>query len=248
MINFKVEAWTALAPSLENKDDWNMWLADPQPINDPSKVASLKQIPPLLRRRFNMLGKCAMGAILQLLNDEDKIPSIFASRHGDTPLTLSLLEAMGRDEPMSPTSFSLAVHNAVSGLYSIARKDTSEVTAIAAMNGLIVNALLEAVGQLQNSARVLCVIYDIPLPELYQSYSVSESFPYGIAMILNAEQGESYSLEHCQNSEPMAYTSKQGSSELISFMRLLTGLSTKMQAELNSSQWMISKLDLDAAI
>jgi hypothetical protein len=38
---------------------------------------------------------------------------------------------------MSPPSFSLAVHNAINGLFSIARKDSSSVTAIVAMQGLV---------------------------------------------------------------------------------------------------------------
>lgn len=241
MVNFNIESWAALAPGLAQKKDWVTWLADPQPINEPLESIALQQIPPLLRRRFDTLGKCAMGAVLALLNDDDKIPSIFASRHGDTALSLSLLEDMGKDEPISPTSFSLAVHNAVGGLYSIVRKDTSAVTAISTMDGLILNTLFEAVGQLQDSTRVLCVIYDIPLPKLYQKYSESEAFPYAIAMILNSEEGEPYTIEQGKVNALPEDASKPISSEMLSFMKILTGLSTEMQVELNSVEWLIKK-------
>lgn len=241
MVNFQIESWAALAPGLENKADWQRWLAEPQPIDKSLGKVALKKIPPLLRRRFTPLGKCAMGATLQLIKEGENIPSIFASRHGDTALTFSLLEDIGRDEPMSPTGFSLAVHNAVSGLYTIARKDTSTVTAIAAIQGLILNTLFEAIGQLQTHDRVLCVIYDEPLPDLYCRYTLSEEFPYAIAMILNNTQGESYTLEQDNNAEQINEAMSKHDAQSMQFLELLTGLTTEIKAEMNGNTWSIKK-------
>ena len=125
MVSFQLESWSAMAPGLESREDWQQWLQHPESIEEPFEKISLRNIPAMLRRRFNTLGKYAMGAALPLMEGIESIPSIFASRHGDTELSLSLLEQIGRDEPMSPTNFSLAVHNAVSGLFSIALNDTS---------------------------------------------------------------------------------------------------------------------------
>ncbi len=247
VVRFKVESWAALAPSLEQEGDWLKWLSAPKPIDEPLQKIPLKEIPPLLRRRFNMLGKCAMGAVLQVVKEDDRIPSIFASRHGDTALTLSLLEEMGKDEPMSPTNFSLAVHNAVSGLYSIARKDTSAVTSIAAMSGLVLNTLFEAVGQLQEADRILCVVYDAPLPALYQSYCSCEPFPYAIAMILTKEQGEAYTIEQLEDASKNTPRMSDSNAELLPFMSLLTGLSSNMKIQLNNSEWVIKRQDVNAS-
>ena len=133
MIKFQIESWAAIVPGIEAREAWQNWLENPEVVPATLGKIPLKEVPPMLRRRFGALGKCAMAAALQVLKDDDAIPGIFSSRHGDTALTLSLLEEMGRDEPMSPTGFSLAVHNAVSGLFSIVRKDTSMVTSLAAM-------------------------------------------------------------------------------------------------------------------
>ncbi|GAB0152257.1 beta-ketoacyl synthase chain length factor [Marinobacterium sp. BA1] len=219
MLSFKLQAWNALAPGLEDSSDWSRWLE--QPVSLPAELhkVALKQIPPMLRRRFTELGRCAAGAALPLLEDVDGVPGVFASRHGDTPLTLSLLEGIAGDEPMSPTGFSLAVHNAVSGLLSIARKDVSEVTAIASVENLIPHALLEAVTQLQNSESVLCLIYDVPLPELYQPYTSCEPFPFALAMLLSRSEGVKMTLE--QHS-PQAI--EADSSDLLRTMRCITGL------------------------
>jgi hypothetical protein len=245
MVTFKIESWAALAPTLDSHNDWIGWLQTPHPLSPTFDSLSLKQVPPLLRRRFNTLGKCAMSTLLTLLNNSDRLPSVFASRHGDTALTLSLLENMGKKQAMSPTDFSLAVHNAVGGLYTIARQDTSAVTAIASMEGLITHALIEAIGQLNDSPRVLCVIYDAPLPPLYQASCPSESFPYSIALILNKDQGRTYSLEQleAETLEKQPILPSNTATELRPFISLLTGLTTSMTSTFNHSTWSLHQQD-----
>lgn len=247
MLNFKIESWAAMAPGLETREAWQHWLKHPENLPETLGKVSLENIPPMLRRRFGVLGKCAMMAALQVLDENDSIPGVFSSRHGDTALTLSLLEDMGRDEPMSPTKFSLAVHNAVSGLFSIVRKDTSMVTSLAAMEGLVLHTLLEAAGQLQVSDRVLCVIYDIPLPELYRRYCTGNDFPYAIAMILGRTGGVNYRVEQCeqvlQNNTSLLPASLSIDLELVRFLELLTGISTEMGVESNGAAWRISKIE-----
>lgn len=239
MLHFKLQSWNAFAPGLESHSAWREWIDAPSELPSELAKTSLKQIPPLLRRRFTELGRCAAGAALPLLDSIDSIPGVFASRHGDTPLTLSLLEGIAKGEPMSPTGFSLAVHNALSGLLSIARKDLSEVTAIAATDNLIPNALIEAITQLQDRPRVLCVIYDVPPPELYRPYCDSLPFPYALAMILSREEGEDFILQNYTDC-----SAEQGEgNDFIRFIRLLCGLDRSVcyRRELTSSSWRIAR-------
>jgi hypothetical protein len=246
MLSFHVESWSAIAPGLESRDDWECWLQHPVAINEPLGKIPLKTIPAMLRRRFNTLGKCAMGAAMPLVDGIHTIPSIFASRHGDTELTFSLLKAMAQDEPMSPTGFSLAVHNAVSGLFSIARKDTSEVTSIAAMEGLVLQTFFEAIGQLQCVEKVLCVIYDTPLPDFYKNHcaDATESFPYAIAMILGSREGTSYSLEQMK-AVPQRNSSDLSplNSDPLALLGLLAGISDEIELTQNGGNWRFSRLD-----
>lgn len=238
-LGFQIEMWAAVAPGIDQQEDWKLWLTDPQPLDDSLSPRSLKRIPPLLRRRFNTLGKCAIGAALKLMEGGNTMPSVFASRYGDSALSFSLLDDMGRDIPMSPTSFSLAVHNAISGLYSIARNDTSAVTAIASMEGLVIHALLETLGQLQATNRVLCIVYDMPLPETYGNSTSNVPFPYAIAMVLNRSQGKSYILEQCIDSTSTNEPLGINASETLQFLELLTGLSDEVRVESNGMFWAI---------
>lgn len=242
MMNFRLESWAAMAPGLETTEDWQQWLRNPDEIPQALGKVTIPGVPAMLRRRFNTLGKCAMAAAMPLVEGIDAIPSIFASRHGDTELSFSLLRGIGQDEPMSPTSFSLAVHNAVAGLFSIARKDTSAVTAIAAMEGLVLQTFLEAIGQLQESERIFCVIYDIPLPEFYRQHSNGNApdFPYAIAMILGRSDGESLRLEPTAAAAPM--DSAAADSEPMRLLALLSGLSGETLLQQRGETWRIARV------
>ena len=242
MTSFRIESWSAIAPGLESEQDWEQWLRNPAPIEEPLGKVDLSGVPALLRRRFSLLGKSAMAAAMPLVKDSESIPAIFASRHGDTPLSLSLLQGIARGEPMSPTSFSLAVHNAVSGLFSIVRKDTSAVTAIAAMDGLVLQTLFEAIGQLQQCERLLCVIYDIPLPEFYQAHcdEPEQPFPYAVAMVLGNDQGERFHLEpatagEAMDNEPLNFTA-------YGLLSLLSGISNQVTVSRHQASWRLSKV------
>jgi hypothetical protein len=147
---------------------------------------------------------------------------------------------------MSPTRFSLGVHNAISGLYAIARQDTSQVTAIAAMEDLVLQAIFESLGQLQSSDRVLCVIYDMPLAKFYSEHSsvAEESFPYAIAMILGNRNGVPYRLEQT-GSAPVVEPSQPGQigDGPLGLLRLLAGLSDEMEISGQQISWRLARVE-----
>lgn len=223
MTTFFLESWSAMAPGLQSREDWENWFFES--VNPGCSIGKLplKPIPPMLRRRFSDLGKIAAASALPLVQPDASVPCVFASRHGDTGLTLSLLEGIAKREDMSPTGFSLAVHNAVSGVFSIARKDVSAVTAIAASDDLIISALIEAIGQLQTSEKVLCIVYDVPLPEIYRDSLESDPFPYACAMMLSRSSGTELCLT-LSDSEQTDYNNSlpaEFRTEAIAFIRFL---------------------------
>jgi hypothetical protein len=240
--SFCIESWSAIAPGLETSADWEQWLHNPIAIDGTLGKVNMTAVPALLRRRFSPLGKAAMATAMPLVEELAEIPSIFASRHGDTALSLSLLQGIARGDPMSPTSFSLAVHNAVSGLFSIARKDTSAVTAIAAMDGLLLQTLFEAVGQLQSCERLLCVVYDIPLPDFYQTQrdQAAIPFPWALAMILGNHQGDNFQLELISSDTAVGDTVSDF--EAFGLMRVLCGIADDTTFQQARACWQLSRV------
>ena len=237
-MRFYVDAWSAIAPGLDSPESWCHWLSEPDDLSNRQIDISLKSIPPMIRRRFRVLGKSAVGAALPLVEDGESIPSIFSSRHGDTSLTISVLEDIAREAPISPTSFSLAVHNAISGLFSIARKDTSAITSLAPMDHLVFHTLCEAIGQLQSTEKLLCVIYDAPLPEFFRFYEAGDDFPYAVAMIISCSGTQAFELTSGDTPDKKFNFAEK---EALSLVRLLTGLTDCFNLGPECAGWRLSR-------
>lgn len=94
---------------------------------------------------------------------------IFASRYGDLSATAELLEQLHLEDAVSPMGFSLAVHNAAVGVYSIARQDRTSSVSIAAGVDLAELACFEALGWIASGARrvvIVCCGEAVPVPYL----------------------------------------------------------------------------------
>ena len=238
-MNINIALWSAIAPGLTTLASWEAWFKSQTPISLDQSQLDIKQVPALLRRRFKLLGKVASVAVFNVQQEGESTPSVFASRHGDTELTLSLLQDIARQEPLSPTGFSLAVHNAIGGLLSIVRQDNAPMTAIACSDGLVVNALFELQAQLQQYERVLCVIYDVPLPSLYQPYVPSLPFPLAIAFVASRASTDTV-LKMTLDDAPIVVGAD--SVDMLDFVRLLHGNREAITLSANQQNWRLTKV------
>jgi hypothetical protein len=102
---------------------------------------------------------------------------------------------LAKDEPVSPTSFGLSVHNAISGLFSIARSDHASQVALAGGANTIETAVIEACGLLADGEpAVLLVAYDCPLPIPYCSFQDCDEQPFAWAWLMQPPTDEKISL------------------------------------------------------
>src|SRR5262249_59695026 len=95
----------------------------------------------------------------------ESVQSVFASRHGALERTLELLDALARQESVSPTSFSLSVHNSTAGLFSIARTDRGAATAMAAGPDTLALSLLEGANLVAEGAEAVLLCSPAGAPE-----------------------------------------------------------------------------------
>lgn len=188
---FRISRWRAWAPGVTTAADWSAWLAG-KPADDNAQ-ADVSQLPALLRRRLDRLGRMALHTAWPCLEGLDAVELVFASRDGSLPRTLELLAALVHDEPLSPTLFSVSVHNGTAGLYSMARADHSPTTAVAAGPDSLVMGLLEAASLIATgSARVLMCYADQSLPPPYDRAPGrgSNNRPLSISLLLEPAAGE----------------------------------------------------------
>ncbi len=188
-VQFSIAAHAAWAPGLATHAAWVDWARSPFVIQG-TEQAPLDAMPAMLRRRAGFLGKMALQVAYSCLGDRQDIPAVFCSRHGDVARALELLKNVVQQEPMSPTSFALSVHNANAGLFSIARQANSNQCALAAGQGTIEHAVIEACGLLADGAKqVLLVTYDTNLPAVYSPYLDCAEQPHAWAWLIEAPSG-----------------------------------------------------------
>ena len=202
-VAFSVRQWTAWAPGLDAPEDWQRWARGESAIGVKGEPR-LGAMPAMLRRRAGRLGRLALEAAYGICSAQEVLPAVFCSRHGDTHRTYEMLEAMARGEELSPTAFSLSVHNMVGALFSIAKQSLLPVTAIAGGAESATAGLLEACGLLADgSPEVLLVMYDEPLPEAYASFRDEREFSYAWAWRMAPPGTDTISLTWQTSVEPL---------------------------------------------
>lgn len=182
---FGIARWRAWAPGISGSQDWRNWIKGglaPAPDDQPD----VSYLPGLLRRRLDRPGRMALHTAWPCAAGLESVQLVFASRHGALHRTVDMLTALANDEVLSPTLFSLAVHNSTAGLFSIARGDRGAATAMAAGPDTLALAILEGANMVaEGAANVLVTYTDDIAPAPYQGHvTESASLPFAVSLLL----------------------------------------------------------------
>jgi hypothetical protein len=186
-IVLSIVAWSAWAPGIESAQAWNAWAAgDLQPGREGNPA--LPFVDPLMRRRLSRLARMALHVAHVCTQTRAAERSVFASRHGELQRTVGMLHDLGRNTELSPTDFSLSVHNAIAGVHSIVRRDRSPSVAVAAGEESFAYGLIEAAGQwqLDTDRSVLFVYADEPAPTEYRRFVSDREMPHALALLIGS--------------------------------------------------------------
>lgn len=140
------------------------------------ELSAIEYIPAMQRRRLSRLAKLALNSAMQTLDTHKVDYIVWVSQYGDEAKTLNILADVLREQTPSPTQFSISVHNAISGLYSILCQDATPATSLA---GSWNDGLIEAYAWLKTrpeARQVLLVYYDEALPDIYIEHQPFAAF------------------------------------------------------------------------
>lgn len=192
---FRVAGWEAYAGAdFSEKRAWMDWAAAPAAdwASAATPVAPVARMAPILRRRADAADRLALEIAFRLA-PAGGLPTVFASRHGQVVRSASMLKAQAAGEPASPMDFSLSVHNATAGQYSIAAGDRHASTSLSSQSESFGSALLEAAGLLAEGApEVLLVASDPRVPEAFGHMAGTEPAGYAVGLLLRADRGEAF--------------------------------------------------------
>ncbi len=133
-------------------------------------LKNVPPIPPLVRRRLTSLGQMAFRGFYNIKEcaPEQELPWVISCRHGDYQRTRSLLTQLSTQEHISPTDFSLSVHNGIAGQFAIATGNKQPQTVVSAGTKSFELGLLEAFCLQQALGKPIGYIYyDQALPSPY---------------------------------------------------------------------------------
>lgn len=158
-------------------------------------LTGIDDIAPLKRRRLSPLARLALHTARTTLTElastgETVDYIIWSSCYGDENITASIISEIAHGDTPSPTQFSLSVHNAISGLYSIFYQDATPATSLSSpLHSSLTDAITEAISYLSANGkhRALIVYYDAPLPEIYHTPDVAIRQAFALSAIVSVD-------------------------------------------------------------
>ena len=196
MIHFGIKCWDAWTPGIRSAEAWHDLLTSQKALKTyaPSSADGYTFLSTKKRRRLSTISKITLDVAMGASAKEKPLPSVFASRRGEVQRMAGLLQDICAGEDISPTAFSLSVHNTASGLFSIYQDNQSPSTAVAAGNDTVIAGLTEVCSQLTcGQDEILLVIAEDTLPELYQP--LAEGYETAIAAAFVVTTKPQFTLE-----------------------------------------------------
>lgn len=194
-VRFSVSRLAGWAPGVSTETEWREWAHGERTIGRDSEPR-LEQMPAMLRRHAGRLGRMVCDVAYRVLDGATGVPVVLCSRYGEVGRSVDLLTALARDAELSPTSFGLSVHNAVGGLFAMARRDSANCIALAGGDESAEYGIIETCGLLSAGAeRVLLVVGDCPLPAIYDAFADVEPVAFAWGCMVEPPRDGAISLE-----------------------------------------------------
>lgn len=140
------------------------------------------------RRRLSTMAKAVLYCAERCCAGVDSPQIVFASRHGEESRTMEMLADIVRGEEISPTDFSLSVHNSTAGILSISKENRSPATALAAGDDSFGWGLVEAymIWKTDPDTKVLYLYCDDHLPEILSGFEEKGECLHAVALLIGA--------------------------------------------------------------
>lgn len=155
-------------------------------ICEETETPNLAGVPAIQRRRLGKLARTVFHVLSKCTEPDTDEPVIFSSYLGEIQRTYAILNSIAANEEVSPAAFSLSVHNAIGGQWSVIRNVKAPILALAPPSNSPVPALLEAIGILEEAvySAVNVVFYEEEYPAFFAAFFDSAPGPSALALRL----------------------------------------------------------------
>lgn len=183
-----------LCLGVSNKNEQTHWVQQDLKLYNDLPLGKLSYIPMMQARRMSKATSLACESFLSLLNEQSIDAAVFLSEHGELERSHKILDAINQNKSISPTDFSMSVHNVAAGLSTILSQKNIEVSSISAGQDGLFQALFEIKVLLESGAKnVLLVAFDGNIPEFYYDYGIQNEPLYAMTMLF--EKGNDWLIQ-----------------------------------------------------
>lgn len=227
---------------MTDADHWYAWVRGEIPLVDHEETAAVKAMPPMLRRRAHRVGRAALEALYASTLDYADQPIVFCSRHSELARSVTLMQELAAEGKVSPQEFSMAVHNAIPGLFLIAKKSQTPVVSLASENRMALSGMVEALALMADGASsVILVFCDAPLPALFHHFLESE--PTCFAFALEMTTGKNYRLVYADATpSPAEIPSAQMPASSLPLLRFMLDETQNALPLTETADWQLQRL------
>lgn len=153
----------------------------------------ISNIPMMQARRMSIATKLACELYIQISKEINFDYALFLSAHGEIERSFKVINDILQSNIISPTDFSMSVHNAASGISSIMSQNQCETTSIAGGHEGFITVFHEIIASfIAGKKRVILIAFDGEMPEFYQKYGALDQSAYAVALII--ERGHDFLL------------------------------------------------------
>jgi len=227
---------------MDDADKWRAWAREEtSSLPDHEEVAAVSAMPPLLRRRAHPLGRAALEVLYAPTLAYTDQPIVFCSRHGEISRSTALLQALAAEGRVSPQEFSMSVHNAIPGLFLIAKQRQAPVVSLASKDQLTLSGMIEALTLLaEGASSVILLFCDAPLPMLFRSFFPDE--PPCFAFALEMTAGKDYRLAHDDTAPSMKTASTLTPGSALPLLRFVLDETQSALPLTEAADWQLLRL------
>lgn len=243
-LNFNVRNWSAWSSRRPGKEHWQAW-AEGRASEAEAGAPDLSAVPAMQRRRMSAATRMAVSTAIDCVGESRAEPvCIFATRHGESERTIKIINSIGEGKPVSPTDFSLSVHNTALGLYSIFSANRLPATTVVSNQEVFDAALIEtAIHQNRFPNRdILLVVYDAPPPAPISTLNVGPEEAYSVALLLSPGEGQAIACSRGAVEEGMGDPVAERNSLVFEFLRFLLFHDHAAVASAGNCRWNWAKV------
>lgn len=192
-LSLSIKASSVLYRGLSSKVNLREWARKPIIFSDDLPFKKYEHIPMMQARRMSQSTGLACEVFLEILQQQKIDAAVFLSEHGELERSHKIIEALNANNNISPTDFSMSVHNVAAGLSTILSKQTIEISSISAGPDGLAHTLYEIIAFLESGVKnVILVAFDGGTPEFYYNYGVGHEPTYAVGFLF--EKGNDWQI------------------------------------------------------